>query len=86
MTTTAREHLAGLLASTDRDGAFSAARSAPPDSLHLEVRGLGRLAIPVQDDQASQLCRLARPARYGRGQLTLLDQKVRDTGRSRGAG
>lgn len=79
MTTTARERIAGLLGCATTEGAFSAARSAPPDDLHLEVRGLGRLAVPVQDDQASQLCRLARPARYGRGEQTLLDRKVRDT-------
>ncbi len=49
------------------------------DDLHLEVRGLGLLALPLPDAQARQLCRLAKPARYGRGEKTLLDRRVRDT-------
>ncbi len=33
----------------------------------------------MPDAQARQLCRLGRPARYGRGEQTLVDPRVRDT-------
>ena len=79
MTTRARQRLATLLGEMTSPGAFSAQRTAPTDDLHLEVRGLGRLRLPVSDTQAKRLCRLGRPARYGRGEATLLDSRVRDT-------
>jgi hypothetical protein len=49
------------------------------DDLHLEVRGVGDLVLPVTEDQARQLFLLGRPARFGRGEHTLLDRRVRDT-------
>ncbi|HSH61103.1 MAG TPA: 2OG-Fe(II) oxygenase, partial [Acidimicrobiales bacterium] len=79
MTTAAGERLAALLGEVAAPGAFSARKTAPADDLHLEVRGLGQLLLPVPDAQAKQLCRLGRPARYGRGEQTLLDPRVRDT-------
>jgi hypothetical protein len=33
----------------------------------------------VTQAQAKRLCAVARPARYGRGEQTLLDRRVRDT-------
>jgi hypothetical protein len=49
------------------------------DDLHLEVHGVGDLCLPVPEDQAKQLYVLGRPARFGRGEQTLLDRRVRDT-------
>jgi predicted 2-oxoglutarate/Fe(II)-dependent dioxygenase YbiX len=77
--TGARERLATLLGEVAAPGAFSAQRTAPVDGLNLEVRGLGCLRLPVSDAQAKRLCRLGRPARYGRGEETLIDPRVRDT-------
>jgi hypothetical protein len=79
MADTARDHLAGLLASTAEPGAFSAARTAPVRDLDLEVRGVGPIGFPVSQAQARELCLLGRPARYGQGEQTLLDPRVRDT-------
>lgn len=79
MTTTARERLADLLGEVSARGSFSTQRMAPLDDLDLEVRGLGPLVFPVPESQAEQLCRLGRPARYGRGTETLVDPRVRDT-------
>lgn len=79
MTGTERERLAALLGEVTAPGSFSAKRTAPADDLHLAVRGLGALAVPVTNAQAKQLCLLGRPARYGRGEQTLVDQRVRDT-------
>ena len=75
----ARHRLARLLEDIGVEGDFSARETAPVDDLCLEVRGVGRLALPVPDDQASQLCRIGRPARYGQGDKTLLDPAVRNT-------
>jgi hypothetical protein len=59
--------------------AFSARRTLPVEYLALEVRDVGTLQFPVPHAQARKLCAVARPARYGRGEQTLLDQRVRDT-------
>jgi hypothetical protein len=75
----ARQRLAGLLGEMDVPGSFSAREVAPPDDLNIEVRGVGPLRFPVPDEQARALCEIGRPAHYGRGELTLLDRRVRDT-------
>lgn len=77
--TTAAERLAAVLGEVTAPGSFSAKRTAPVGDLHLAVRGVGLLSVPVPDAQARQLCRLGRPARYGRGEQTLVDPRVRDT-------
>ncbi|MCU4183391.1 2OG-Fe(II) oxygenase [Acidiferrimicrobium sp. IK] len=75
----ARDRLAGLLAGITASGAFSAARTAPARDLHLEVRGIGPIGLPVTQAQARELCLISRPARYGRGEQTLVDRSIRDT-------
>lgn len=79
MSAAARERLALLLAQTIGYGAFSASRTAPPDDLLIEVRGVGALELPISGAQARALHQIGRPARYGVGELTLLDPAVRDT-------
>ena len=79
MTQSARQHLADLLSGVGGPQAFSAQRTAPVGDLQLEVRGVGPLRLPVSQRQAKELCLLARPARYGRGEQTLVDRSVRDT-------
>jgi hypothetical protein len=74
-----RDRLVDLLAEVGARMAFSAGRTAPTADLHLDVRGVGPIELPVPRAQAKQLCRIGRPARYGRGELTLLDPRVRDT-------
>ena len=68
-----------LLERTSHSGSFSAKILTPTDDLRLEVRGVGELMFPVSPRQAEQLCNVARPARYGKGEETLLDPDVRDT-------
>lgn len=77
--TFARDRFASLLGETVAAGAFSARRTARPDDLRLEVRGVGQISLPVSVKQAKELCLLSRPARFGKGEQTLLDPKVRDT-------
>jgi hypothetical protein len=45
----------------------------------LEVREVGPITFPVPVRQAKQLCLVGRPARFGKGEQTLLDRGVRDT-------
>src|SRR5262249_18683661 len=77
--TFARDRFATLLGQTVAPGAFSARRTARPDDLRLEVRGVGPIALPVSVRQAKELCLMGRPAQFGKGEQTLLDAKVRDT-------
>ena len=37
------------------------------------------MQLPLSAAQARRLCEVARPARYGRGELTLLNPEVRNT-------
>jgi hypothetical protein len=74
-----RDRFARLLAGAAAAGSFSARRTARPDDLRLEVDGVGPIALPVSVRQAKQLCLIGRPARFGKGEQTLLDAKVRDT-------
>lgn len=79
MTTTALDQIAELLGEMSAPGGFSARRTAAAEDLHIEVKGFGPLRFPISQAQAKRLCSLARPARYGRGEQTLLDRQVRDT-------
>jgi 2OG-Fe(II) oxygenase superfamily len=73
------QRIATILGKVGSPGCFTARRTAAVDDLHLEVQELGPLRLPISRPQAMKLCRLARPARYGRGEKTLLDRRVRDT-------
>ena len=79
VTTSARDRIGELLAGISVPGTFAARRTASAADLRIEVKGLGPLRFPVPQTQARQLCRIARPARYGQGEATLLDERVRDT-------
>jgi predicted 2-oxoglutarate/Fe(II)-dependent dioxygenase YbiX len=46
---------------------------------HLEVEGVGRIALPLLPIQAEQLVSSAEYAPYGRGQETIVDTQVRRT-------
>src|SRR6516225_4507789 len=74
-----RDRFASLLGDAAVAGTFSARRTARPDDLWLEVGGVGPITLPVSVRQAKQLCLIGRPARFGKGEQTLLDAKVRDT-------
>ena len=76
---TAQDRIAALLGEVATPGAFSARRTAPVDELELDVRGVGRIILPVSAEQARQLCRVGRAATYGLGDKTLLDTRVRNT-------
>lgn len=74
-----RDRFASLLGEATVAGSFSARRTARPDDLRLEVSGIGPITLPVSVRQAEELCLTGRPARFGKGEQTLLDANVRDT-------
>jgi hypothetical protein len=79
MTSAAGSRLAFVLGAIESPGAFSSRRTAPAAGLSLQVTGLGQIQLPVPNDQAKQLYLLGRPARFGQGDMTLVDRHVRDT-------
>jgi hypothetical protein len=79
MASAARERLAEMLGGEAAPAASSVQLKAKMDDLQLEVQGIGRVQLPVPTEQARQLGRLGQPARFGRGEETLTDPKVRDT-------
>jgi hypothetical protein len=62
-----------------RGGSFATRRTAPIRDLKIEVTGVGELGLPVTAALAKQLRLVARPAKYGQGEQTILDRRVRDT-------
>ncbi len=60
-------------------GSFATKRTAPAKDLDVEVKGVGPLRFPVTAAQAKELRLIARPAKYGDGERTVLDRRVRDT-------
>jgi hypothetical protein len=80
MPVTPRERLARVLGGSQEPGAFSAQLSVPARDVRLAVAGAGPVSLPVKAPQAKQqMIAGARPARFGRGEQTLMDLSVRDT-------
>ena len=79
MTNSPSEELSALLRNLRSAGSFSTRRTAPIDDLVIDVEGVGELRLPVTVAQAKQLRLVARPAKYGHGEHTILDRRVRDT-------
>jgi hypothetical protein len=71
------EEITQLLAGIVVPGAFSTRRVGEASDLHLDVKGVGPIPLPVPESVACQLCGVARAARYGLRDQTLLDERVR---------
>jgi predicted 2-oxoglutarate/Fe(II)-dependent dioxygenase YbiX len=71
--------LARLLGATPHQGSFSVKRTAKAADLQIEVDGVGPLEYPVSAAQAKLMRKVSRQAKYGKGERTLVDRKVRDT-------
>jgi hypothetical protein len=79
MTATTLSSITDFLLEIGTPAAFTARQTATAEDLDLEVKGVGKIRFPISPTRAKRLCKLARPARYGRGEQTLLDRQVRDT-------
>lgn len=75
----ARTRLARLLAGETEKTSQSATVPLPAESLDLRVDGIGAIPLPVRAPVAKKLTAAATPARFGRGEETLVDASVRDT-------
>ena len=73
------DEIGAALARIEDKGSFATRSNCPSDDLRLEVGGVGPIRFPVSATSARKLCKVARPAAYGRGTRTLTDPKVRDT-------
>ncbi|MGX1806841.1 2OG-Fe(II) oxygenase [Nocardia sp. NPDC055321] len=79
MSDSALRAIGELMAAAPTAGSFAARHSGSAEDLVIEVEGMGRLGMPVPAEQARRLCEIARPARYGLREQTLLDASVRHT-------
>jgi hypothetical protein len=79
MPLTPRERLARVLDGSLAPGAFSVQLSVPARDVRLTVARAGPISLPVKALQAKRMIACARPARFGRGEQTLMDLGVRDT-------
>lgn len=79
MTDSTLRAIGELMGSVPAAGSFAAQHTGSAENLVIEVEGVGRLELPVPPSQARRLCEVARPARYGLRDQTLLDANVRDT-------
>jgi predicted 2-oxoglutarate/Fe(II)-dependent dioxygenase YbiX len=68
-----------VLGRIGRSGTFAVKLDANADDLRLDVTGVGRVGFPVSNAKAAALCRVAKPARHGFKDQTVLDTTVRDT-------
>ncbi|MGH9164008.1 MAG: 2OG-Fe(II) oxygenase [Acidimicrobiales bacterium] len=79
MSSNPNNDLSALLRTLRSGGTFATRLTAPIHDLAIEVSGVGDLGLPVTSAQAKQLRLVARPAKYGHGERTILDRRVRDT-------
>ena len=74
-----REQITRALHSLDEQCAFCCRHTAGCENLRLEVNGVGEIRLPISGRQARELRKVARPARFGIRDRTVLDREVRDT-------
>lgn len=68
-----------LLAEIRNPGSFATQLTTAATDLHVTVKGVGRLHLPLTKAQALELRAVGRPARHGFKHETRLDPRVRDT-------
>jgi hypothetical protein len=68
-----------ILASAGAPGSLATRHTARIDDIYFDVVGVGAVPLPLSHRTAQKLGDVARPARYGLREKTLLDPRVRDT-------
>jgi len=76
---TVSEFLLANLQSIDRPGDFCIGGMRDIFMPAIDVDGVGRIAFPLPDAQATQLIAIAEAAPHGRGEKTVVDRDVRRT-------
>jgi len=59
-------------------GSFCGKRATSTNNLHLEIKKFGLLKFPLAASKVKSLIKLAKPAKFGWRDQTLLDKEVRD--------
>ena len=75
------ENITSILRSIEGRGTFASRETSEPEDLRLEVKGVGTIRLPVSPTMARKLCRIARPARFGSREQTLMDKGGGSQGR-----
>lgn len=73
------EWLSEAIAEAARSSRFCASGCLPVVDPGIEVKGLGPIELPLKPKMAKALIARCRPAPYGKGTRTLVDNKVRNT-------
>jgi len=71
--------LVRALAAISAPGSFCARRHTQPDALALEVVGVGRVRLPLDDATAERIVAMASVSPFGWRERTLVDPAVRDS-------
>ena len=72
------EDIIAALEDIQTQGSFCGKRMTSIDDLHLEVKEYGELKFPLNPRNAKALIKLAKPAKFGFRDKTLLDKSVRN--------
>jgi len=68
-----------VLAHAGSPGTFATRHTAGTNDIFFDVAGVGAVSLPLSHRTADRLRAVAKPARYGLREKTLLDARVRDT-------
>jgi hypothetical protein len=68
-----------VLARAASPGTFASRHTAGTDDISFDVVGVGAVPLPLSHRTADKLRAIAKPARYGLREKTLIDPRVRDT-------
>jgi hypothetical protein len=75
----AMDRIQQVLASAGTPGTFATRHTAGVNDIFFDVVGVGAVPLPLSHRTADKLRAVAKPARYGLREKTLLDPRVRDT-------
>jgi len=73
-----KEKIEAVMENIKESGNFFAKTTIPQKNIKVEVAGIGELKFPLSVRKINQLIKLARPAKFGKGEKTLYDKNVRD--------
>lgn len=73
------DEIGATLGKVREQGSFATKDTCGADDLRIEVKGVGRLRLPVSAAQARKLCAAGRPAPFGWRDETRRDESVRKT-------
>lgn len=73
------DDIIAALEALENEGSFCAEQTLPASALHLKVKGVGDVKLPLAPGAVKSLIDVAQPAQFGWRDQTLLDKRVRNT-------